>query len=117
LNYVRYALWYPNDPIYGYQWHFDDDHTNNPGGASSNPYGGLNGGGIRMEEAWSIASGASNVVVAVIDSGVAYEDFPVRSYERNTVKWRVTTYEKASDLAGTSFWQNAEEIAGMHAWI
>ena len=36
-NCFRYALWYPDDPLYVYQWHFDDDHTNNPGGASSIP--------------------------------------------------------------------------------
>jgi len=111
-NYICYALWYPNDPYYVYQWHFDDDHTNNLGGASSNPYGGVNGGGIRMEEAWPITSGSSNIVVAVIDTGVAYEDYPIPSYESNTVKRRVTTYEKAPDLAGTSFWQNGDEIAG-----
>jgi serine protease len=111
-NYVRYALWYPDDPAYGYQWHFDDDHTNNPGGASSNPYGGVNGGGIRMEEAWTIANGSSNVVVAVIDTGVAYEDYPIPSYESNTVKGGVTDYQKAPDLVGTSFWQNVDEIAG-----
>ena len=111
-NYVRYALWYPNDPYYVYQWHFDDDHTNNLGGASSNPYGGVNGGGIRMEEAWSITSGSSNIVVAVIDTGVAYENYVIPTYEKGTVKPGVKNYEKAPDLAGTSFWQNEDEIAG-----
>jgi serine protease len=111
-NYFRYALWYPNDPLYGYQWHFDDDHTNNTGGATSNPYGGANGGGIRMEEAWQITNGSSNVVVAVIDTGVAYEDFPIPKYELDKVKGGVKNYQKAPDLAGTSFWQNEDEIAG-----
>ncbi len=111
-NFHRYAFWYPNDPGYGYQWHFDDDHTNNPGGASSNPYGGANGGGIRMEEAWQITSGSSNVVVAVIDTGVAYEDYPIPSYESNTVVGGVTDYQRAPDLAGTSFWRNEDETAG-----
>jgi len=111
-NYLCYALWYPNDPYYDYQWHLDDDHTNNPGGASSNPYGGANGGGIRMEEAWQTTSGSSNIVVAVIDTGVAYEDYAIPSYEEDTVKSSVKNYEKAPDLAGTSFWQNGDEIAG-----
>ena len=61
-NFLRYAFWYPDDPLYGYQWHLDDDHTSNFGGADSNPYGGLNGGGIGMEEAWQIPGGSSNVV-------------------------------------------------------
>jgi serine protease len=111
-NYFRYALWYPDDPLYSYQWNFDDDHTNNPGGASFNPYGGVNGGGIRMEEAWLITSGSSNVVVAVIDTGVAYENYTIPSYESRTVKGGVKNYQRAPDLAGTSFWQNVDEIAG-----
>jgi len=111
-NHIRYTLWYPNDPFYGYQWHFDDDHTNNPGGASSNPYGGVNGGGIRMEEAWQITNGSSNVVVAVIDTGVAYENYAIPTHEKGTVDPSVKNYEKAPDLAGTSFWQNGDEIAG-----
>ena len=88
-NYYRYSLWYPNDPYYKYQWHFDDDHTNNPGGASSNPYGGLNGGGIRMEEAWPITSGTSTIKVAIVDTGVAYENYG--------------RYCQAPDLASTTF--------------
>jgi len=111
-NCFRYAFWYPNDPFYVYQWHFDDDHTNNPGGASSNPYGGVNGGGIRMEEAWQITNGSSNVVVAVIDTGVAYENYAIPTHEKGTVEPSVKNYEKAPDLAGTSFWQNGNEISG-----
>ena len=111
-NYFCYALWYPNDPFYAYQWNFDDDHTYNPGGASSNPYGGANGGGIGMEEVWPITNGGSNVVVAVVDTGVAYEDYPIPSYESYKVKGGVKNYQKAPDLAGTSFWQNEDEIAG-----
>lgn len=43
----------PNDPLYKYQWHMQK---------------------IGMEEAWAGASGR-DVVVAVIDTGVAYEDY------------------------------------------
>ncbi len=59
-NSIGFAQTTPNDPLYSlYQWHFD------------NPvYGGIN-----MENAWSITSGNSNVTVAVLDSGVAYEDY------------------------------------------
>ena len=68
-NYVCSALWMPNDPLYSYQWNFEM---------------------INMEEAWDIASGGSpSVVVAVLDTGVAYE------------KYR--GYKLAPDLAGTTF--------------
>ncbi|MBL4633175.1 MAG: peptidase S8 [Kofleriaceae bacterium] len=44
---------YPNDPKYKYQWHMDQ---------------------INMPEAWKLASG-EGVIVAVLDTGVAYEDY------------------------------------------
>ncbi|MDP3104815.1 MAG: S8 family peptidase [Candidatus Methanoperedens sp.] len=93
-NYVAHALMIPNDPYYKYQWHLDDNHTNNLGGATSNPYGGTNGGGIRMEEAWNISNG-SKVAVAVIDTGVAYENYPTFRPK----------YYLAPDLAKTCFIQ------------
>lgn len=111
-NYICYAFAYPNDPYYVYQWHFDDDHTINPGGAVSNPFGGANGGGIGMEDVWSITNGSSNVVVAVVDTGVAYENYAIPSSEINTVVEDVTAYQIAPDLAETSFWLNTGEIAG-----
>jgi serine protease len=91
-NYIAHALMIPNDPYYKYQWHLDDSHTNNPEGNTSNPYGGTNGGGIRMEEAWNISNG-SKVVVAVIDTGVAYENYPTFRPK----------YYLAPDLAKTCF--------------
>ncbi|PVX23189.1 MAG: hypothetical protein CW691_11345, partial [Candidatus Bathyarchaeum sp.] len=111
-NFVYSAFWVPNDPYYSHQWNFDDDNTLNPSGASSNPFGGTNGGGIRLEEAWETSKGTSEVVVAVLDTGVAYEDYSIPTEELDTVLSGVTNYQKASDLAGTSFWVNDDEIAG-----
>ncbi len=80
-NYIAYAFWVPNDEYYKYQWHMD------------NPvYGGIN-----TEEAWDITSGTPSVVVAVVDTGVAYEDYS------QIVLWRRIYYYKAPDLARTSF--------------
>lgn len=42
----------PNDPLYMFQWHFDQ---------------------VNAEEAWELATG-KDMVVAVIDTGVAYEE-------------------------------------------
>lgn len=76
-NAITYAYMVPNDPGYGqFQWNFKN-------GA----------GGINLEPAWDISAGKSStgdrVIVAVLDSGVAYEDY--------------SSYKKAPDLANTNF--------------
>ena len=73
-NFLASGLWGPpNDAYYSYQWNFD-----NP------DYGGIN-----MESAWDIQQGSPDVIVAVIDTGVAYENYDI--------------YKQAPDLADTSF--------------
>ena len=72
-NYIAYALTVPNDPYYKYQWHLDNSVY----------------GGIQMEEAWDISKGSSSVIVAVVDTGVAYENYG--------------KYCQAPDLANTCF--------------
>jgi serine protease len=78
-NYIDHAFMVPNDPYYSYQWHLDND-----------AYGGIN-----MESAWDISTG-SGVVVAVLDTGVAYENYGI--------------YCKAPDLAGTTFVQGYDFV-------
>ncbi len=55
-NMIAHAHYTPNDPIYSYQWHFDQ---------------------INMESAWDSSTGLG-VIVAVLDTGVAQdlEDSP-----------------------------------------
>jgi serine protease len=72
LNYYAYASFVPDDPFYIYQWNLYE------------PYAGIN-----IEPAWDITTGDPNVVVAVLDTGVAYENF--RGFQR------------APDLANTLF--------------
>ena len=48
-NYVFKSLALPNDPLYRYQWHYSL---------------------INLPQAWNLTTGNSNVVVAVIDTGV-----------------------------------------------
>jgi serine protease len=88
-NYIRTAFALPNDPYYPYQWHMDDS-------ANPNPYGGANGGGINVEPAWDVSTGAG-VIVAVIDTGVAYENYTER------VGSTRKRYYLAPDLAQTTF--------------
>ena len=69
-NYIAYAHWTPNDEFYSYQWHFHPDQINMPG-------------------AWDTTRGDPGVVVAVVDTGVAYENY--------------LGFQRAPDLAGTNF--------------
>jgi len=72
LNYYAYALFAPNDPYYTYQWHLHETAA-----------------GINIEPAWDITTGEPNVIIAVLDTGVAYEDF--------------RGFQQAPDLADTLF--------------
>ncbi len=71
-DYYAYAQFIPNDPYYKYQWNFNN-----------NVYGGIN-----LESAWDLAQGQS-VVIAVIDTGVAYENY--------------NSFRQAPDLVNTQF--------------
>ena len=73
-DYLAYADAFPNDPYYRYQWNLDNSEF----------------GGIEMEGAWEINPGGdSSVIVAVLDTGIAYEDFG--------------SYCQAPDLDSSSF--------------
>lgn len=58
LNYYAYAFFVPNDPYYSYQWNFYEAVA-----------------GINIEPAWEITTGDPNVIIAVLDTGIAYENF------------------------------------------
>lgn len=71
-NYIAQAYAVPNDPYYNLQWNLADPAN----------------GGIDMESAWEKSSG-TGVIVAIIDTGIAYE-----TYDK---------YIQVPDLAGASF--------------
>lgn len=71
-NYIVRTMLAPDDPHYPLQWHLDNS----------------DGSGVNAEEAWDISNG-SGAVVAVIDTGIAYEDY--------------RQYRQAPDLADTCF--------------
>jgi serine protease len=66
-NGIDHATFVPNDPDYPLQWDMPQ---------------------VQAEQAWDVANG-SGVVVAVVDTGVAYENYE--------------PYKQAPDLDGTSF--------------
>ena len=71
VNSIAHAFMTPDDPHYDLQWHFNENN------------------GINLSSAWDISDG-TGVIVAVLDSGVAYEDYG-------------TKYELAPDLENTHF--------------
>src|SRR3989344_862212 len=85
-NYYAYASFIPNDPYYQYQWHLDNATY----------------GGIQMEQAWDSSAGTSSVVVAVIDPGAAYENYPAPAH------CHIDTY-KAYGGSGNSWWCGLNE--------
>ncbi len=73
-DYIASAFFVPNDPYLHLQWNFDN----------------YAGSGINAKAAWDISTG-TNVVVAVVDTGIAYEDYVDGA----------KSYYKAPDLAST----------------
>ena len=89
LNSVCHAFMVPNDPYYNpYQWHFPK---------------------INCEAAWDLSTG-TDVIVGILDSGIAYEDYAIPSYELDTVQEGVTQYLQAPDMVGTQFVQGYDYI-------
>ena len=62
-DYPRTAVEFPDDPLIGEQWHLSNQGQT----------GGTSGADISAVEAWNISTGSSQVVVAVLDTGVDYE--------------------------------------------
>jgi len=58
-DYLVRASFLPDDSFFAFQWNLGNIAT----------------GGIDMEAAWDIQQGDPNVIVAILDTGVAYEDF------------------------------------------
>jgi serine protease len=79
-NYMAYAMKAPNDELYPLQWHL-----------YNTSYGGIN-----VEPAWNISTG-SGAIVAILDTGIAYEDYSEKNPGSNI------SYQQAPDLAGTFF--------------
>jgi serine protease len=80
-NYIVYALKAPNDELYPHQWNLFNSSY----------------GGIKAESAWNISTG-NGVIVAVLDTGIAYENYS----EKNSSGPGIG-YQKAPDLANTLF--------------
>ncbi|MEX2158557.1 MAG: S8 family serine peptidase [Dehalococcoidia bacterium] len=82
VSHIMRAFAAPNDTNYSYQWHLHNTV-----------------GGMHAEAAWDLAPNAGQgVVVAVLDTGVAYED-----YDDILVETFPQHFVQAPDLATTTF--------------
>jgi serine protease len=84
-DYVRSIDYTPNDPYY-----------TDPGNLQWNMKNPVASGGIDMPDAWDLTAGTPSVVVAILDTGVAYRTGG--------------GYTQAPDLAGTHFKQGYDFI-------
>ncbi|MBN2110127.1 MAG: S8 family serine peptidase [Methanosarcinaceae archaeon] len=85
-NAITHAFSLPNDPLYPLQWSLNN----------SKDYG------INIVPAWEISTG-DDVVVAVLDTGVAYENYVQNPRKR---------YYQAPDLANTHFVSGYDFVNG-----
>ncbi|MFH1509423.1 MAG: S8 family serine peptidase [bacterium] len=90
-NYIYTASYVPNDTYFYLQWNFHNTRN----GTNSD---------VNMPSAWNVDQknpkygGAASVVVAVVDTGVSYENYG--------------GYKKAPDFAGTNFTSGYDYING-----
>jgi serine protease len=83
-NFIYRLEWTPNDPYYIYQWHYNKPDF------------------IYLEEGWDVNQGGdSSVIIAVLDTGVAYEEYPVPDYELSEVLG--SAYHQAPELSDVTF--------------
>lgn len=71
LNYIVRTAESPNDPYYNVQWALNNTGQLYPVSGGGSDYGTVNAD-INAPEAWDIYIGSSDIIVAVIDSGVDY---------------------------------------------
>ena len=73
LNYVVSAHKTPNDPLFGLQWALRNTGQDYPSSHRYKEPPGAPDVDIDAPEAWDINTGSSNVIVAVLDTGVDYK--------------------------------------------
>jgi serine protease len=91
-NYLVHADFSPNDTFFQYQWHLKADQLNAP-------------------RTWDIQEGSGQVVVAVVDSGIAYEDF---GPYRKAPDWGDTVFLQGFDFVNSDSHPNDDEGHGTH---
>lgn len=93
----------PNDPLYPDQW----THNNTP------LNDGTDGADINTQEAWDTTTGSSDVIVAVLDSGVSpHVEFSTRLLD-GTAYYGDTTDKGKNDINTTFSGGHGSQVAGI----
>ncbi len=72
LNYIVSISLVPDDPLFPLQWALDNTGQMYPESGSYNPPPGTPDCDIDAPQAWSVSTGLSDVIIAVVDTGVYY---------------------------------------------
>jgi serine protease len=98
-DWKAYATFTPNDEFFQYQWHLGPPHS----------------GGINMEAAWDLnAGGSRDVTVAVIDSGIAYEDYGIYCQVEDLEDPEGTRFVAPYDFVNNDVHPNDDYSHGTH---
>lgn len=94
-NMIDKALYSPNDPyfVYGYQWWLDN--------YGQNPPAGIPGADIDATAGWDISAGNSEVLIAILDSGIPM----------------LMSFLYHPDLLDTSRYVLGEDMTGDGEWV
>jgi len=65
---------------------------------------------ININGAWNVTHGDPSVVIAVLDTGAAYENAPIEENEWYRVSSLSTGYTKAPGLSNLNLWVNSQEL-------
>ncbi|MGA1843942.1 MAG: S8 family serine peptidase [bacterium] len=67
---------------------------------------------IDIETAWVKTFGNPSVTVALLDTGVAYEEYPIQEHELPRLSTRSESYMNAQGLERAAIWINEGEVPG-----
>lgn len=79
LNYIVSAYKIPNDPLFGFQWALNNTGQDYPSSHRYKEPPGIPDADIDAPEAWDVNTGSSNIIVAILDTGVDYNHRDLRN--------------------------------------